>query len=72
MLELVFAPADAWIGRSDEDILEATMHELERLFPSEPLLLEFLPDSVQHGKVHERLERHFRECSEIVLTRVLI
>jgi 15-cis-phytoene desaturase len=25
MLELVFAPADQWIGRSDDDIIEATM-----------------------------------------------
>ena len=35
MLELVFAPADKWIGRSDEDIIAATMTELERLFPTE-------------------------------------
>jgi 15-cis-phytoene desaturase len=35
MLELVFAPAEKWIGRSDEDIIEATMKELERLFPTE-------------------------------------
>lgn len=35
MLELVFAPAEKWIGRSDEDIMAATMKELERLFPSE-------------------------------------
>lgn len=35
MLELVFAPAAEWIGRSDEDIIEATMKELERLFPTE-------------------------------------
>ena len=26
MLELVFAPAEDWIGRSDEDIIAATMH----------------------------------------------
>ncbi len=25
MLELVFAPAEDWIGRSDEDIIAATM-----------------------------------------------
>lgn len=37
MLELVFAPAEKWIGRSDEDIIGATMMELERLFPSESL-----------------------------------
>ncbi|KAG2500804.1 hypothetical protein HYH03_001566 [Edaphochlamys debaryana] len=35
MLELVFAPAKDWIGRSDEDIIAATMTELERLFPTE-------------------------------------
>eukprot|EP01026_Neomeris_dumetosa_P084376 TRINITY_DN9894_c0_g1_i3.p1 TRINITY_DN9894_c0_g1~~TRINITY_DN9894_c0_g1_i3.p1 ORF type:complete len:568 (-),score=88.24 TRINITY_DN9894_c0_g1_i3:246-1949(-) len=35
MLELVFAPAEGWIGRSDKDIIEATMKELERLFPDE-------------------------------------
>ncbi|GMH35703.1 hypothetical protein BSKO_03571 [Bryopsis sp. KO-2023] len=35
MLEMVFAPAADWIGRSDEDIIEATMKELERLFPDE-------------------------------------
>lgn len=35
MLELVFAPAEQWIGRSDEDIIAATMTELERLFPQE-------------------------------------
>ncbi|MCO5612912.1 hypothetical protein L7F22_067185 [Adiantum nelumboides] len=35
MLELVFAPADKWIGRSDEEIIEATMKELENLFPDE-------------------------------------
>lgn len=35
MLELVFAPAEKWIGKSDEDIIEATMIELERLFPTE-------------------------------------
>lgn len=35
MLELVFAPAKEWIKRSDEDIIDATMVELERLFPTE-------------------------------------
>ena len=33
MLELVLAPAKDWIARSDEDIIEATMSELKRLFP---------------------------------------
>ena len=42
MLELVFAPCDKtagsdvnWIAASDEDIVAATMKELERLFPDE-------------------------------------
>lgn len=35
MLELVFAPAEKWISRSDEDIIEATMSELAKLFPDE-------------------------------------
>ena len=33
MLELVFAPAKDWIHRSDEDIVAATLEELEKLFP---------------------------------------
>jgi len=33
MLELVLAPAKDWIGRSEEDILNATMEELKKLFP---------------------------------------
>lgn len=35
MLEMVFAPAKGWIGKPDEDILHATMKELEILFPEE-------------------------------------
>ncbi len=35
MLELVFAPAKDWISRSDEDIIEATMNELKKLFPDD-------------------------------------
>ncbi|XP_030553180.1 15-cis-phytoene desaturase, chloroplastic/chromoplastic [Rhodamnia argentea] len=35
MLELVFAPAEEWISRSDEEIIEATMKELSKLFPDE-------------------------------------
>jgi 15-cis-phytoene desaturase len=35
MLEMVFAPAKGWIGRSDEEILHATLEELEKLFPEE-------------------------------------
>jgi 15-cis-phytoene desaturase len=33
MLELVLAPAQDWIGKSDEAIIEVTMQELEKLFP---------------------------------------
>lgn len=33
MLELVLAPADDYIGKPDEHIIEATMKELEKLFP---------------------------------------
>lgn len=33
MLELVLAPAEEWIGRSDEDIVAATLAELKNLFP---------------------------------------
>lgn len=42
MLELVFAPAKDWIGRPDEDIIEATMDELYRLFPNEVLRTTFV------------------------------
>ncbi|MBD2480520.1 15-cis-phytoene desaturase [Planktothrix sp. FACHB-1365] len=35
MLELVLAPAKDWISKSDEDIVAATMAELEKLFPEE-------------------------------------
>ena len=34
MLELVFAPAKDWIGRTDQDIIQVTMEELKTLFPS--------------------------------------
>jgi len=33
MLELVLAPAKDWIDRSDEEIVQATIAELEKLFP---------------------------------------
>ena len=33
MLELVLAPAKDWIAKSDEDIVAATMAELQNLFP---------------------------------------
>jgi len=34
MLELVFAPAKDWINRCDQDIVDATMEELKKLFPT--------------------------------------
>jgi len=34
MLELVFAPAKDWITKSDQEIVDATMEELKKLFPS--------------------------------------
>jgi 15-cis-phytoene desaturase len=34
MLELVLAPAADWISKTDEEIIAATMAELEKLFPS--------------------------------------
>jgi len=34
MLELVLAPAQDWITRSDEDIVAATMDELKTIFPA--------------------------------------
>ncbi len=33
MLELVLAPAHDWISKSDEEIIEATLDELTKLFP---------------------------------------
>ncbi|BAY32324.1 phytoene desaturase [Nostoc carneum NIES-2107] len=33
MLELVLAPAKDWISKSDEEIVDATIAELEKLFP---------------------------------------
>ncbi len=34
MLELVFAPAKEWIGKSDDEIIHATLEELKKLFPT--------------------------------------
>ena len=34
MLELVFAPAKDWITKSDQEIVDATMEELKKLFPT--------------------------------------
>jgi len=55
MLELVFAPCGAiagsatnWIAKTDEEIVQATMKELERLFPTE--IGEKLPDGARLRK----------------------
>jgi len=55
MLELVFAPCSPiaggkvnWIAKSDEEIIEATMDELHRLFPLE------VPSSSGGGSLEER------------------
>ncbi len=42
MLELVLAPAAEWISKSDQEIIDATMSELAKLFPAQ------IPD---HAKV---------------------
>lgn len=41
MLELVLAPAEDWIGRSNDDIIQATLAELTKLFP------DHLPEPVK-------------------------
>lgn len=46
MLELVVAPAEEWIEKSDEEIMAATMKELEKLFP------EHLPEPAKVLKSH--------------------
>ncbi len=46
MLELVVAPAAAWIDKSDAEILDATLKELEKLFP------DHLPAPAQVLKSH--------------------
>ena len=47
MLELVFAPAHEWVSRSDEEIIDATLRELEVLFPSASHSHQLLR-SIQH------------------------
>lgn len=56
MLELVFAPCSPlaggnvnWIGKSDEDIIDATMGELARLFPTELANDEKWPATSEQG-----------------------
>jgi 15-cis-phytoene desaturase len=46
MLELVVAPAAAWIDKSDQEIVYATLKELEKLFP------DHLPTPAQVLKTH--------------------
>ena len=56
MLELVFAPCSPlaggntnWIGKSDEEIIDATMGELARLFPTEIAADEKWPSTSTQG-----------------------
>merc|ERR1712194_745187 len=56
MLELVFAPCSPlaggntnWIGKSDEEIIDATMGELARLFPTEIAADEKWPSTKNQG-----------------------
>lgn len=56
MLELVFAPCSPlaggninWIGKSDEEIIDATMGELARLFPTEIANDEKWPATKKQG-----------------------
>lgn len=56
MLELVFAPCSPiaggnvnWIGKSDEEIIDATMGELSRLFPTEIANDEKWPATKEQG-----------------------
>lgn len=46
MLELVLAPAEDWIGRPDQEIIEATLQELAKLFPDQ------IPHQAQVRKAH--------------------
>jgi 15-cis-phytoene desaturase len=46
MLELVVAPAADWINKSDQEIVDATLKELEKLFP------DHLPAPAQVLKTH--------------------
>mmetsp|Transcript_5454 Transcript_5454/g.10540 ORF Transcript_5454/g.10540 Transcript_5454/m.10540 type:complete len:624 (+) Transcript_5454:346-2217(+) len=56
MLELVFAPCSPlagakinWIGKSDEEIIDATMGDLARLFPTEIANDEKWPSTSEQG-----------------------
>lgn len=56
MLELVFAPCSPlaggkvnWISKSDEEIIDATMGELARLFPTEIAVDEKWPSTSKQG-----------------------
>jgi 15-cis-phytoene desaturase len=56
MLELVFAPCSPiaggnvnWISKSDEEIIDATMGELARLFPTEIAADDKWPSTVNQG-----------------------
>jgi len=65
MLELVFAPCSPkaggnvnWIAKSDEKIVDATMGELKRLFPTEIASDEAWPSTLGEGKGTAKLTKH--------------
>mmetsp|Transcript_14460 Transcript_14460/g.30555 ORF Transcript_14460/g.30555 Transcript_14460/m.30555 type:complete len:624 (+) Transcript_14460:23-1894(+) len=66
MLELVFAPCSPlaggntnWVGKSDEEIIDATMGELARLFPTEIARDERWPSTLKQGPDGEARLRKF-------------
>mmetsp|Transcript_19602 Transcript_19602/g.52888 ORF Transcript_19602/g.52888 Transcript_19602/m.52888 type:complete len:658 (-) Transcript_19602:423-2396(-) len=66
MLELVFAPCSPiagsdvnWIAKSDEEIIDATMGELARLFPTEIAADEKWPTTLSQGPEGQARLRKF-------------
>jgi len=66
MLELVFAPCSKlaggntnWIGKSDEEIIDATMGELARLFPTEIAADPRWPTTMSQGPQGQAKLRKF-------------
>jgi len=66
MLELVFAPCSKiaggntnWIGKSDEEIIDATMGELARLFPTEIAADPRWPTTLSQGPQGQAKLRKF-------------
>lgn len=66
MLELVFAPCSPiaggnvnWIGKTDEEIIDATMGELARLFPTEIAADERWPTTKNQGPMGQAKLRKY-------------